>query len=106
MSYSQCVPFCRTRSARMVRPFFKWMVSADACVEASVIQMQLAAKVVTQSRIEAHSSNSEGLYPRNESTGKSVGGGHAADRGPGGFAIRGAGRAPGRRASAPPRPGL
>src|ERR1039458_5983666 len=52
----------------MVRPFFKWIVSANAAAEASIIH--IASRVVTRSRIEAHSSNSERTYLRNESTGK------------------------------------
>src|SRR5271167_256791 len=39
----------------MERPFFKWIVSADAAPEANI--SIIASRIVTRSRIEAHSSN-------------------------------------------------
>src|SRR5580704_17057847 len=71
----------------MVRPFFKWIVSADAATEASM--SILANRVVTRSRIEAHSSNSEGTHPRHESTANPMQGGHDAGRMPGILAVSG-----------------
>src|ERR1700678_3784900 len=50
----------------MVRPFFKWMVSADAAAAAST--NQIIAKLVTRDPIEAHSSNGGPAHLRDEST--------------------------------------
>src|SRR5260370_41112034 len=54
----------------MVRPFFKWIVSADAAPEASA--SIIADRVVTRSCIEAHSSNDASAHPRDQSTGNAT----------------------------------
>src|SRR5580704_392905 len=53
----------------MTRPFFKWIVSADAA-EANTIPINNVAQVVTRSPIEAHSSNSGRAHLRDESIGR------------------------------------
>src|SRR5208283_2027096 len=41
----------------MVRPFFRWMVSALAAAQTSSIHVHIVARLVTRNDIEAHSSN-------------------------------------------------
>src|ERR1700680_4314813 len=66
MLYSQWSPFSRTLSARMVRPFFRWMVSALAQVAPSSIDT--IKRIVTRALIEAHSINGGLAHPCDEST--------------------------------------
>src|ERR1700761_155647 len=55
----------------MVRPFFKWIVSANAA-PANTAQIVTIAKIVTRRGIEAHSSNSGDTHLRDESTGETI----------------------------------
>src|ERR1700730_15135330 len=70
MLYSQWSPFSRTLSARMVRPFFRWMVSAVAQMAPSSIDT--IKRIVTRALIEAHSTNGGPTHPRDESTNKNA----------------------------------
>src|ERR1700730_17027485 len=66
MLYSQWSLFSRTLSARMVRPFFRWMVSALA--HAAPSSMDAITRIVTHALIEAHSNNGGPTHPCDEST--------------------------------------
>src|SRR5580704_2697525 len=57
MSYSSFVPFSRTWSAQILRPFFKWMTSPCAHTVVPVKKARLARNKVTEDRTQAHSSN-------------------------------------------------
>src|ERR1700730_13933536 len=77
MLYSQWSPFSRTLSARMVRPFFRWMVSALAQVAPSSIAA--IKRIVTRALIEAHSTNGGLTDPCDESTNNNAPSNHARD---------------------------
>src|ERR1700722_14241677 len=53
----------------MVRPFFKWMVSANVTVAKPIQTKKIAIKrIVTRCRIQAHSSNERTPHSRDEGT--------------------------------------
>src|SRR5260370_40268829 len=78
MLYSQWSPLSRTLSARMVRPFFRWMVPALAQVAPSSIDT--TKRIVTRALIEAHSSNGGPTHPCGQRTYEKGPLHHARDR--------------------------